>query len=368
LETYDIGSLPFEGDFAKLLKGAEGVDPLLTLLYPSDPGEGGRYFEEKVVEGYIHKVQTGIDVPNYPQFRDMNQMFLDMLSGIEKTSAGYVANGDIRTCADRVEIPEVTALRNNAKRISERTGKPLHLKICVTGPYTLASSFADRESEMFTLLADTIAKVVEANVFRGKYGGVEIVSAEEPLFGLVDDPLLDFGGEGRESLLRSWERVFSAAKVKDARTAYHLHSTTNELFWDVKAVDIVESHVDDMLYRSPKTKSLLEKKDKLLKASIAITVFDTLLRQHFTTTEHGNEAEINEKIGSTWNSMRKGVQSPLQFFESVGTMHARLREIVKVAGVERVAFAGPECGLRSFPTYDSALELLRRVSSAAHSI
>ncbi len=368
METYDIGSLPFEGDFAKFLNGAEGIDPLLALLHPSDTSESGHYFEEKVVGGYIRKVQTGIDVSNYPQFRDMNQMFLDMLSGIEKTTAGYVSKGDIRILADRAEIPEVTALKNNAKYISEKTGRPLRLKICVTGPYTLASSFSDRGSELFPLLADSIAKVVEANVFQGKYGGVEIVSAEEPLFGLVDDPLLDFGGGGRESLLRAWERVFGAAKARDARTAYHLHSTANELFWEVKAADIVESHVDDMLYRSSKTRSLLEKKDKLLKASIAITVFDTLLRQYFTRTEHVNEAEIMEKIGSTWTAMRKGDQPPLQFFESVGTMHARLREIVKLVGAERVAYAGPECGLRSFPTYDSALELLRRVSTAAHSV
>ena len=368
METYDIGSLPFEGDFAKFLKGTEGIDPLLALLHPSDTSESGHYFEEKVVEGYIQKVQTGIDVSNYPQFRDMNQMFLDMFSGIEKTTAGYVSKGDIRIRADRTEIPEVTALKNNARYISEKTGRPLRLKICVTGPYTLASSFSDRRSELFTMLADSIAKVVEANAFLGKYGGVEIVSAEEPLFGLVDDSLLDFGSEGRESLLHAWERVFGAAKVRDAQTAYHLHSTANELFWDVESVDIVESHVDDALYGSSKTRILLEKKDKLLKASIAVTIFDNLLWQYFARNEHGTEAEILEKIGSTWTSIRKGVQPPLQFFESVETMRARLREIVRLVGAERVVYAGPECGLRSFPTYDSALELLRRVSTAAHTV
>ncbi len=367
METYDIGSLPFEGDFPRFLKGAEGTDPLLALLHPSDPNETGHYFEEKVVESYINKVQAGIEIPNYPQFRDMSQMFLDLLSGIERTSSGYVSNGDIRIRTDRIGIPEVVALKNNAKLISEKTGKPLRLKICVTGPYTLASSFSDRNLELFQLLADPIAKVVEANAFRGKYGGVEIISVEEPLFGLVDDSMLDFGGAGREGVLHAWERVFSAAKTRDARTAYHLHSTIDELFWHVKAVDIVESHVDDALYRSAKTRALLEKTDKLLKASVAITVFDTLLKEYFTRTKRGSEAGMMERIGSAWTSMRRGALSPFQFIEPVQAMRSRLRKIVKLAGVERVVYAGPECGLRSFPTYDSALELLQRVSIAVHS-
>jgi 5-methyltetrahydropteroyltriglutamate--homocysteine methyltransferase len=367
LETYDIGSLPFEGDFAKFRKGAE-EDQLLALLHPSETSPNRRYFEEKVVEGYINKVQAGIDVPVYPQFRDMSQMFLDMLTGIEKRTEGYVATEAIRVRSDKIGIPEVTVLRNNANRIAERTGKPLRLKVCITGPYTLASSFADRQPGMFMTLAESISKIVDANLFKGKYGGVEIVSIEEPPFGLVDDPLLDFGGEGRENLLQAWEHVFSSAKRKDARTAYHLHSTANELFWEVKDADIVESHVDDVLYRSPKTKGLLEKNDKFLKASIAVTVFDTLIRQHLAATENGSEGEVNEKIGLAWTSMRKGALSPFEFIEAVDTMRVRLQRIIEAVGVERVAYAGPECGLRSFPSYDSALELLRRVSIAAHSV
>jgi len=42
-----------------------------------------------------------------------------------------------------------------------------------------------------------------------------------------------------------------------------------------------------------------------------------------------------------------------------------LVEMVGRFGIERVPYAGPECGLRGFPTYECALECLRRVSSAA---
>jgi methionine synthase II (cobalamin-independent) len=42
-------------------------------------------------------------------------------------------------------------------------------------------------------------------------------------------------------------------------------------------------------------------------------------------------------------------------------MKKRLTKILELFGENRVPYAGPECGLRSFPTYESALECLRRV-------
>ncbi len=365
METYDIGSLPFEGDFDRFQRGAV-EDPLLALLHASAKGLDRLYFEDRVLKGYIDKVQAGIDIPVYPQFRDMNQMFFDMLAGFEKKSDGYLVSGAIRVRPDKAEIPEVAVLRNNAKLISEITGKPMRLKVCVTGPYTLASLLADRQPDTFTSLAGPISKIVDANIFKTKYGQVEIISVEEPSFGLLDDPNLDFGGAGRDSLLRAWENVFSSAKRRDVRTAYHLHSTADGLFWEVKAADIVESHVDDILYRSPKTKALLERSGKVLKASIAVTSFDTLIRCRVAETEKGSEAEVNERVGLAWSSIGKGLLSPHEFLETVDIMRMRLREVIKAVGAERVAYAGPECGLRSFPSYDSALELLRRTSTAAH--
>ena len=46
-------------------------------------------------------------------------------------------------------------------------------------------------------------------------------------------------------------------------------------------------------------------------------------------------------------------------------MERRLRFIVERFGIENVPYAGPKCGLKGFPNYDSALEVLGRVSEAA---
>ena len=367
METYDVGSIPFTGDWERYLNGAKPVDQLLKLLYPSKLDEES-YFDEKVVESFIHKVQAGMDIPNYPQFRDMNQMFLDALTGIEKTPKGLVETGPIRVRPGAAEIAEVAAIRRHAEEIAEKTGSPLRLKICVTGPYTLAATLAERRPETFGNLAEAISKIVQESVFRGKHGGVEMVFVDEPTFGLFDDPLLDFGQEGRESLLNSWERVFEAAKAKDVRTGFHLHSTRDELFWEVRPVEILESHFEDPLYESSKTKERLEKTDKFIKASIAVTDFDALIRRRFTQgAEQVDESELNEKVGEAWKGMKKGSVDPLEFLEDAEQMRKRLRAIISRFGKERVPYTGPECALLSFPTYQLAFELLRRVSEAANS-
>jgi methionine synthase II (cobalamin-independent) len=76
IECCDSGSLPFFGDVEKFLEGATRFG-----VYPVD--DSVEFIEKKVVEGFIDKLGAGVDVPNYPQFRDMNEMFLTMLEGVK---------------------------------------------------------------------------------------------------------------------------------------------------------------------------------------------------------------------------------------------------------------------------------------------
>ena len=196
-----------------------------------------------------------------------------------------------------------------------------------------------------------------------------MVSVDEPVFGLQDDPLIDFGSGGRENLRRAWESIFHKAKSKNAQTVLHLHSTVDELFWDVDSLEVIDSHVDDPLYKMEKTKEKLESTDKFLKASIAFSEFDNLIRRRILSNsrEKLTEISINEKIAEMWKGITRGRIDPEIFLEDVDVMKRRLVEIVDWFGVERVPYAGPECGLKGFPTYESAMGCLRRVSGALES-
>jgi len=348
VESYDVGSLPFVGDFVRFL---------------ADAG----YFEEKVAVGFLDKLKVGVDVPNYPQFRDMNEMFLESIAGLEKIKgSGYVEAGSLSIKPEKTQIPEVAAIKNRAGEIHEKTGESLRVKVCVTGPYTLASLFAYKDSGTFGRLGEIVSQIVENNIFDGKHGGVRLVAIDEPTFGLLDDPLLDYGGDGREALRKAWENMCRRARAKGVLTCMHLHNTADELFWDVESLNIVESHVEDPLYHSDRTKELLELKDKTLKASITISDFDKLIRAKITTKlpQKTGEPTINEKVAEAWKSISKGKLNPESFLETTELMTERLRRIDDRFGVKRVPYAGPECGLKSFPTYECALECLKRSAAA----
>jgi len=359
IKSCDVGSLPFVGDVEKFLEGATRFE-----LYPDDYSV--KLFEKRVVKGFLDKLGAGIDVPNYPQFRDMDEMFLVKMDGVEKVKGGYIETKIPSVKADRSHIPEVTVIKKNSRRIYEKKGEPFEVKVCVTGPYTLSSLFIHRDNEIFGRLGNTISQIVENNIFSGKHGSVSLVAVDEPVFGMLDDPLIDYGSEGRENLRKAWEAIFHKVNSKNVQALLHLHNTADGLFWEAKSVNIIDSHVDDPIYQMKKTKEQLEATDKFLKASICTVEFDTLIRRKIIETSRRKMTEpaINEKIAEAWTSINSQKTDPEIFLENLDIMKKRLVEMVGRFGVERVPYAGPECGLKGFPTYECALECLRRVSSA----
>jgi len=211
-----------------------------------------------------------------------------------------------------------------------------------------------------------ISQIVENNLFNGKYGSVSLVVMDDPIFGFLDDPLIDRGSEGRDNLRKAWESIFHRANSRGIQTCIHLHNTADELFWKVESLNIIESHVDDPIYRTGKTKELLESTDKFLKASVCITDFDRLIRESITTASQQKmrELTINEKIAEAWRGIRSENLDSKVFLESEKLMKKRLTKIINRFGVGRILYAGPECGLGGFPTYECALEYLRRISNA----
>jgi methionine synthase II (cobalamin-independent) len=359
IESCDVGSLPFKGDFNKFLEGASSYTRVTNV--------STSFFEDKVVSGFIDKAKAGITVPNYPQYRDMTQMFIDMIDGLTKVNGGYAETDTLTLKAGQSLIPEIQAIKNHSRQINENLGQPYQLRICITGPYTLSSLLAYRDKNAFTRLGNVLARIIEVNVFNIKHGSVRLVSVDEPVFGFVDDLLLDYGSEGRENLLKAWHTIMQKIQAKGAQTCLHLHNTTDELFWQVKSLNMIESHVDDPFYQAERTKEQLEATDKFLKASIAVTDFDQLVRKHIMTEARKlSETTVNEKIADVWKSLKARKANPATFLDSVEVMKQRLKQAVERFGKNRIPYAGTECGMQGFPTYESAIEYLRRVSKATH--
>ena len=108
--------MPFTGDLKKFLDGAS------QFLYQSKEDElslkaKAVYFEKTVIKNFVDKLQSGIDIPNYPQFRDMSKMFFSMIKGIEKIKSGYIENDELSLRNDKADIQEVLAIKRNSKKI-----------------------------------------------------------------------------------------------------------------------------------------------------------------------------------------------------------------------------------------------------------
>ncbi len=357
IASTDVGSLPPRVDSSSMVNGARRFQSLSHWLRYDSAVEQVKVFEDEVKTAFGEKLKQGLDLPTYPQFRDMNEMFLEMIRGVEKTILGYTAQKCLSAIPNRA-IPEVGVLKQSLSEI--RDGAQLDrvpIKICVTGPYTLASLFRNRSETLIGELGDAIAEITASSVFDHRYGRVSMVCVDEPALGFLNDPLLDFGSEGRETLRSAWENVCGAAASRGVETSMHIHDTSEGLFWGIKHLNVVESHVDDPLYELVDTKRHLEETDKFLKASVGLTVFDDLIKTRVVTRDAGKSPE--ELIGETWTNIRHGMVDPLTFLEQESVMRERLRKVVNRFGSERVKYAGPECGLKSFPTYECAMESLR---------
>jgi len=365
LRSCDVGSLPFSGDFEMFLTGASLYNSLLPLLTPNDPSvsEPCEQFEKNVIEGLLGKLKAGIDVPNFPQFRDMNEMFLQLIDGVRKTKSGYELSGRLAIRSGRRVLPELEVVRRNASEIRDAAGRRVELKICITGPYTLSSLLANRTAETFWEFGEALRQIVEASVVAHKNMEVTLVSVDEPVFGLAGDTLLDRGSSGREMLLKAWGAVCHEAKTKGAKTLIHLHNTADDIFWSVRDLDLVQSHVSDPMYESENAKQACERSDKFIEASVAITDYDRLIRQRIVASKKRvSEASMGQLVAEAWGAIKAGKVDPATYLEDSKTMRSRLARILRLFGKRRALFAGPECGMRSFPNLDCALECLRRVS------
>lgn len=354
----DIGSIPDRKDSLLIWNGAKKTNSLLPLLGVSN--EEYEVFKEEITTAFIDKLNSGVDVPNYPQFRDMNEMFLMLMNGIKKSEQGLIAVKRIKA-KHNASIPEIKVLKQESKRIKEDSGhEKIRVKICITGPYTLSSFFQVKTSRLYEELGQSLADILANSIFSNKYAKICHVSIDEPVLGFINDPLLDYGSDGRESLRKAWELIAGTATRRGIETSMHLHNTSENLFWEVLHLNTIASHVDDPLYSSELTKQKLEEMDKKLWASIGITQFDTLIQNTYLL--RGFDGNIPEMIGKVWTEIKKGKINPYIFLEKPSLLKKRLQKISDYFGIDRISFSSPECGLDSFPEYDIAIECLRRTS------
>ena len=288
-------------------------------------------FGRVTLDAFKAKCLTGLNVVNYPQQYDGVLQVSDVVHIAMSRGSFIVDEQD-------AFLPEVELIKQEAASISEEIGGKIKLRICLFGPMEQYLKEMGRVAyaEVLDGFAETIRRFAKNSLLDAKYVKTEVVSIDEPSFGMVDVDA------EKEKLIEALNKAFN---FSGAVRQIHLHSSTRLAdCLTVKNIDIVSFEGA----ASPRnveavSKKMLDEADKQIRVGVSRTDIDTIL------------AELNDK----------GFPKPTteQMVENEETILKRF-EAAKEKFRERLAFVGPDCGLGSWPSQEAALLLLKRTVAA----
>ena len=291
---------------------------------------GTKEYAEMVKRAYLMKLKAGVELPNYPQFRDMNQMFLNPIKNEEFQEEPYLIR------KKHALIPEVSALMDMEVEA---------LRVCITGPFEIY--YREFGGIIYNDLLDKIAMSIERFVENLNPDVVRCISFDEPSLGT--NPELQ---PTHDQLETAYGKMKFSGDVQ-----IHLHSP---LFYteilDLRSINVIgiESARDEraMDFVDPED---LESHDKFLRIGIARSDIDGIV------AEYNSRYRVN-----VWGDPDK-IGLAIDEIENPETIEKRLRRALDLFG-ERLKYIGPDCGLFSFPSQENAVKLLENVREAKERI
>ena len=133
-------------------------------------------------EALRKKIDVGVHVPTYPQFRDMIGQFLDIIKEEKNCYEPYVLK------EENANILELEIIEEVAKKYKEETGKTLEVRVCVAGPTDLylqafgATDYVDA----YNILAMDIENFVKQAFKTAKNFKIKVIALDEPSLGIND--------------------------------------------------------------------------------------------------------------------------------------------------------------------------------------
>jgi 5-methyltetrahydropteroyltriglutamate--homocysteine methyltransferase len=285
-------------------------------------------YMELVKDALAQKIASGVEVPTYPQFRDMIKMFLEPIEKIENQESPYLIK------KEAAEILELHAVP---------TGR--QVRVCVTGPVELyLHAFgATNYTDILCNLAESVARFLERAQESGK---MAVASLDEPSLGISSAVVFD-----EEEIQNALEIASRPCKGMDCEV--HLHSPLYaELCTRVPGLSIIgvesAAHPD---YLKLIDRKILEDTDTYLRAGIARTDILSMV------------ASLNDRLGiNLWEDPAR-LEKEILAMESPQAMENRLDATYRAFG-DRLRAAGPDCGLGSWPSQSMANKLLSNIATA----
>lgn len=283
-------------------------------------------YEEMVQRAFLMKSKY-LDCPTYPQFRDMIEMFMEPIKAYQE-EAYLIEKG--KALIPELEFVEKMDVEN--------------VRVCITGPFELYyREFGGIIYEDILLnLAESVRRFVE-NACR--FENVKCISIDEPSLGIAPDL------QPEDELIR---KAFEYNVSADLQI--HLHEP---LFYE-KILDTDIDVIGVECARKPENMDfidpeVLESAGKGLRIGIARSDIDGMIAEFNAANDvnaWGNEELISLAIDE---------------IEPPEVIAGRLMKAMDRFG-DLITYAGPDCGLFSFPTQELALQLLGNLRKAVESV
>ncbi|KUK45553.1 MAG: methionine synthase [Methanothrix sp.] len=327
------------GERSKIIFDDIGSYPLPVGMSRDNLPSGDSYLAV-VEDAILQKIEAGVERPTYPQFRDMIKMFMEPIEDPLQSESPYAIR------AESARILELEALDVLGKKM-EREGKRLQARVCVTGPVELyiARFGATEYVDILDNLAKSVARFLEG-AKKGRHFEFSVASIDEPSLGI--SPNVIFSDDQIKEALE-----IAARPCEGIDCEVHLHSPLMaELCSGVPGINVigVES-ASNPDYLKLVDRNVLEENDAYIRVGIARTDINALV------------ARLNDQLAT--NLWRDSDRLEREVFaaESVELMERRLSEAFRLFG-DRVRYAGPDCGLGSWPNQKMAARCLASCAKA----
>jgi 5-methyltetrahydropteroyltriglutamate--homocysteine methyltransferase len=328
----DEGSLPTP----------EGITREWVKAAAENPNEDEKLFSV-VREAFRRKIDVGIHVPTYPQFRDMIGQFLDIIKDEKNCSDPYVLK------EENAKILELEIIDEIAKQYKEKTGKTLEVRVCIAGPTDLylqafgATDYVDA----YNILALDIEKFIKQAFKTAKNFKIKVIALDEISLGLNDK--IQFSDSDIISALTA---ASTYARQQGADMEIHLYSP-------LKYRLICETPINVIGFEYAGTPSYLDLLDrKVLEDSNTYIGVGISRTDIFSLT-----SIINEKYRVNAWKEKEYLQKIVTELETPDVIKKRLEMAFSILG-DRIKYANPDCGLAFWPDQDLAFKLLENTAKA----
>lgn len=294
-----------------------------------------------VREAFRRKIDVGVHVPTYPQFRDMIGQFLDIIKDEKNCYEPYVLK------EENAKILELEIIDEVAKQYREETGETLEVRVCIAGPTDLylqafgATDYVDAYHALALDLEDFIKQTFMA----AKNFKIKVIALDEPSLGINDR--IQFSDT---DIISALTVASTYARKQGADMEIHLHSPLKYKLVCETPINIIGfEYAATPSYLNLLDKKVLEDSNTYIRLGVSRTDISSLI------------GIVNETYGVNAWKEREYMQKIVTDIETPNVVKQRLETAYSVLG-DRIKYASPDCGLAFWPDQELAFKLLENTA------